>query len=129
MGVARELPPIPSVFGGANARRAGRVRIEDVSCSLGEVLDLSATGLRLRCTRRPEIHAGDALELELDGIDTKIRVKARIAWVRRTGLRRHEIGLEFIDPAPGTRAALAALARTAPMNGSFHRAPDMRRSA
>jgi hypothetical protein len=129
MGVARELPPIPTVFGGSNCRRAGRVRIEEVGCTLGEVLDLSATGLRLRCARRPEKHAGDELDVELDGVDGAFIVRVRVAWVRRIGLRRHEMGLEFISPDARTCEALAALARTAPMNESFHHPADFRRSA
>ena len=129
MGVAKELPPIPTVFEGSNARRAGRVRMEMVSSTLGDVLDLSATGMRIRCARKPDCSAGSELDVELEGLDGSFQVHAKVAWVKRTGLRKHEVGLEFVDPDTEVRKQLAGLARTAPMNETFHRALDFRRSA
>jgi hypothetical protein len=129
MGVAKELPPIPTVFAGSNARRAGRVRMEMVSSTLGEVLDLSATGARIRCSRKPDFAQGSELSVELDGIDGPFAVQAKVAWIRRAGLRKHEAGLEFVEPTDEVRKQLAALARTAPMNETFHRALDFKRSA
>jgi hypothetical protein len=129
MGVGREIPPIPTVFEGSNARRAGRVRLSSVGCTLGEVLDLSATGLRLRAARRPDYPAGAELNVQLEGVDGPFKVRCRVAWVKRAGLRRHEVGLEFIDPDAATRRSLADLARTAPSNETFHRVQSYRRSA
>jgi hypothetical protein len=127
MGVGQEIPPIPTVFEGANKRRAGRVRLMKVRSTLGEVLDVSVTGCRLRSRRRPRCSAGDVLELAIVGLDGPIGVRARVAWVRRAGLRAHELGVHFVEPDSESRRALALLARTAPSNETFHRAVTFRR--
>jgi hypothetical protein len=103
--------------------------MEMVSSTLGEVRDLSATGVRIRCSHKPECSPGSEMDIELAGIDGPFTVRARVAWVRRAGLRKHELGLEFLNPSEETRRSLAALARTAPMNETFRRATQMRRSA
>lgn len=103
--------------------------MEMVTSTLGEVLDLSSSGVRIRCGRKPEFRAGSELDVELNGIDGPFEVHAKVAWVRRAGLRRHEAGLEFLNLTDDARKQLAALARTAPMNETFHRALDFKRSA
>jgi hypothetical protein len=128
MGVGREIPPIPTVFSGANKRRAGRVRTMMVRSTLGDVLDLSATGCRLRSGRKPRCAKGDELRLTIAGLDGPISTRAQVAWVRRAGLRAHELGVHFLDPDAEARRGLAALARTAPSNETFHRAAVFRRA-
>jgi hypothetical protein len=115
MGAARELPPRVGAFD-ANGRQHGRVRCASIHTSLGEVLDLSASGARIRRRRKLRNDAGSMVNLEIQGLDGSIRVLARVVWVRKLGLFRYEVGVIFEDINPQVRRALTAIARRAPAN-------------
>ena len=112
-----------------NSRRCGRVRIHMIQSSLGDVRDLSADGCRIACTGLGGPAAGEVVEPCIRGLDGDIRVRAKVIWRKRTGWLRYEIGLSFLDPAATVRAALAAVARTAPQNEIFARAEARQKSA
>ncbi len=92
-----------------NRRRQGRIRVHGIGTSLGKVLDVSAGGARLRAGRTvpPE---GSAIELAIDTIDGPITLKARIAWVKRTGFLSSEIGVEFVEIDAVARRAITNIA-------------------
>jgi len=102
-------------------RRGGRVRLSQVKCSLGDVLDLSATGMRVRARR---IHAaeGATIRVTVFGLTRAEDVSAKVVWIRRTGWFRREVGLAFQDLSPSARSELAAIARTIPLNEQLRRA-------
>src|SRR5262252_8082991 len=115
MGAGLGTPP-PVVAPPGNARRAGRVRTCMVQCNLGQVRDVSQAGARilLRGWRAPG--EGREIDLHIRGMAGEVRVRATVVWRRRTGLFGHEMGVNFADLSPEARAALATLARTAPIN-------------
>ncbi|MCP3903868.1 MAG: PilZ domain-containing protein [Planctomycetes bacterium] len=86
---------------GSNHRRFGRIRPGGVKCNLGKILDLSASGVRLKC-KRPI--TGDQV-VEIRGVDQSIRVLGRVVWGKKVGFRAYEIGLHFLD-IPDEAAAL-----------------------
>lgn len=89
----------------ANLRRHGRVVISRVRTDLGEILDVSASGARVR--RRggaPEI--GSEFDCEISSSSGPIRVRSRAIWVHRVGIDEHDVGLEFLELTPTARAAL-----------------------
>lgn len=108
------LPPIPEVYGGNNARRHGRVQCRLVACSTGEVMDLSASGARLRWDRPFRGHIGDRIRFEISGVDRPVQVTARIVWARKVGWRRYVMGVEFQNLSPDDRAQLTLVARRMP---------------
>lgn len=63
-----------------------------VTSSLGRVVDLSSTGVRISCLRAP---SGDVIPVEIGDEHGAFCCAGRIAWSRRCGLFRHEIGLLF----------------------------------
>jgi hypothetical protein len=104
-----------------NARRHGRVRCQAIHSSLGDVVDLSASGARIRRRRRITGAAGSMVNLEIEGLDGPVRVLARVIWERRLGLFRHEIGVLFEDVAPPVRRALVEIAKRSPANAVLGR--------
>lgn len=101
-----------------NRRRHGRLRCDDLRCSLGMVIDLSASGARVRTTgmRPPERGAQVTLSIEVD--DATIDIPARVVRSSRTGLLHGEIAVEFIDVTPDIHAQLLKLARGIASNQS-----------
>ncbi|MEM9419870.1 MAG: DnaJ domain-containing protein [Planctomycetota bacterium] len=83
-----------------------------VSCALGDVLDLSGTGMRLRISGRCSIKIGQVVPLKLKTPNGSIAVSARAVWRRRTGLLGGcQIGFNFDGIKPSQSVALATIAR------------------
>ncbi|MDX2149055.1 MAG: PilZ domain-containing protein [Planctomycetota bacterium] len=82
--------------------------VDQVRCSLGRVLNLSASGMRvsLRGNLTPEERAS----CEIDGPDGRFSVSVRVKWVKRSGLFTREAGLQFLDLSPRARESLASIA-------------------
>jgi hypothetical protein len=87
-------------------RRAGRLGQESVVCDRGVVLDLSSGGMRIRCSRVPK----QPFETRIQGLGMQVKVRVQVAWFRRIGLFKHEVGLRFFDIDDHTRSQLTQLA-------------------
>ena len=87
-------------------RRFGRSKGTRLGCSIGRVIDLSGGGLRIRCSTR----LSSQMDVKLWTAKRQITVPAKVAWVRRIGFRKYEIGLEFLDMTPATRKDLSTFA-------------------
>ncbi|MCB9845700.1 MAG: DnaJ domain-containing protein [Phycisphaeraceae bacterium] len=98
---------------GIEGRRDVRYPTDGYSCPLGAVLDVSASGLRLRSTKKPEAAVGDVISLAVRSSRQLLTVSGRIAWIRRKGLRNasYEIGVRFADQREGIRHAVEQFAR------------------
>ena len=68
------------------------------------MVDLSATGLRLRCQGKPPVKVGQLLTMKLESADCRIAVKGKLVWIRRKGLRAYEMGVHF----SGVKRSLSA---------------------
>lgn len=93
------------------AQRAERYPTVGMSCPLGQVRDLSATGMRVRSESRPNLKRGESRQFTVGTAAQRLRVTGRAAWVRRVSLRAFEIGIQFMDLTPAQSAALVQLGR------------------
>lgn len=103
----------PSTNTGSNKRRHSRIRAETVTCQLGDVTEISAAGMRIRCSKKPENKPGEIVVLNVQGVNGPFTVKARFAWSRRQGLFQHVAGFELLDVGERVRKELLAIARSA----------------
>ncbi len=92
--------PIPQV-GGANEhpdnkRSTGRIACELVRSSVGKVLDVSRTGLRVR-SRKKAGKIDDIVIFQVTGANGQTALKAKVVWTEKRGFRNHETGLELVD--------------------------------
>lgn len=114
---------------GDNRRRAGRVFTHHVECSLGTVLDLSATGLRVRTGMRPGVVVGEVFWMTIGGYSGKFQVKCQCAWVKKAGWFSHEVGIHFLEVDPESRAHLTEIGRSANTNADVGEDVDKLRRA
>ncbi len=81
-------------IGRRDGRRVpGRLPQDTLYCDLGPVLDLSSGGMRVLATKP----YGGMISVSVHGENLDVKVRGRVAWTRRHGFRRHEIGLTFQD--------------------------------
>jgi hypothetical protein len=102
-------------------RRHGRVLCQEIACSIGDVLDLSASGMRVRTKFRLPIN-GEAFVVTVNSPDGPIAILCRLRWIKRAGIFAREAGLEFFEVGPKSRAILNELARRAAYNETFRSA-------
>jgi len=90
----------------ANLRRHGRVVPNTATCNLGKILDLSASGIRLR-SKRPLV---GEMVVEIKGDDQAIRVLGQVVWGRKLGFRAYEIGMKFVNIPAEAQALIQRVA-------------------
>lgn len=77
---------------------------------LGEVLDMSKAGMRLK-SGNSKLSNGDVLGVTIRNHEHKLAITARVAWVKKTGWKSREIGLQFLDVSPAVAIVLGELAK------------------
>lgn len=112
-----------------NARRAGRVRCQWTLCNLGEVLDISSTGMRVNCRRKPAADVGAKVAAVVEGHDGAFDVSGKLVWKKKAGMFRWHIGVEFDELSPASKKGLAILARSSLSNDTIAVQERSRRSA
>ena len=91
---------------GGDHRGCGRLRCELIHCDLGEIADMSATGMRVKARSKPPVKVGERIKLTLRSVDIQSEVWAEVVWLKKKGWFRHELGLRFMDVGMSTRALL-----------------------
>ena len=95
---------------GQDPRRASlRQPTETLSCLLGDVIDISATGVRIRCQGKPPFSTGAISTIKLTFKGGKLAVSVQERWRKRRYLRGYEIGLKFVNTSPNVTAAIESL--------------------
>jgi hypothetical protein len=87
-------------------RRTGRLTQQALTCNLGQVLDISAGGMRVitkRVPRRP-------VNIQLAGHALPGPLTAVTQWSKRKGFFCHEVGLKFENVTPQVAKHLTNIA-------------------
>jgi signal transduction histidine kinase len=99
--------PIKELNPSWDGRRAhGRFMQESVRSTLGEVIDFSLGGVRLRCKNVP----AEQVDLEISDDEETLTMRAEVAWSKRLGIRKHEVGLRFVNLSPELAQRVSRLA-------------------
>lgn len=106
-----------------NARRHGRVLCRDIECSLGDILDLSLSGMRVKTGHRPP-KAGQSFGVDVSNGEERVHLHCVARWVRKCGFFRHEIGIEFVNLSADQRRTLTAIARSCVYNETVRYIPN-----
>lgn len=85
--------------------------VDSLACDLGDVLDLSTVGMRVGTDGKPPLHVGKVLKIRLRIPEGTIAVDGRTAWIHRTGFRKYQVGIEFVNVKRSITAALDMLGR------------------
>ena len=99
-----------------NRRRNGRVMLQEITCSLGQVMDLSSSGMRVQTATKHDLQPGQTFGMVLQALSGPVNVAATVAWVRKAGWGKYQLGIQFIDPQPDLRRAICELARSVASN-------------
>ncbi len=98
------------------------MRIPDLACSYGKILDMSATGLRIRHGGLLRPKKGKVVRVTLCSYEGAMRVRCKVMRVQRDGLFNHDVGLVFVDLDDHGRALLNKMARESPVTSRWFNA-------
>ena len=93
--------------GKPEAREKPRFIARHMRCNgCGEVLDFSASGLRVLYKSKPAWKEGNQVELSLESEAGTHRGLARVMRVQKKGFRKWEVGFAFADPEAAKKMQL-----------------------
>ena len=111
MTIFHNRSPIPDSPITTEMRRRGRVRCDMLQSSMGEVTDISASGMRVLHKGSFHTACGKFLSTKLSCPTAQIQVMVRVCWFTKTGFRRHIVGLEFLKVDKATEKTLLEMLR------------------
>ncbi len=113
----RNRNPLPIQATVNNRRNRGRLRTTDLTAKQnnlsGEVLDLSATGMRVRFLGKTEFKQDELIGMTLAWDTVSLPVRGKIVWVRAAGRKDVQIGVHFEELNDSESAAIRKLAMLA----------------
>jgi hypothetical protein len=104
----------------AERRRGGRIAHPAITCELGQIEDVSISGILIRLGFFKRLKPGQRVDLALRGHNAAITCAARA--VRHIS---RQVALELLDLDDNARALLARLAGIRAESGEGHRRPRM----
>jgi PilZ domain len=114
MGYERNMNPVPNPpREKPNARKHGRVRSQTITCSLGEVIDISASGMKVRMGNKPGFKPQEEVPITVNGVNNPFEIRAKFAWARRNSLFKWTAGFQFGTLPDEVRKELLEIARIA----------------
>lgn len=107
-----ELLPYLSHLMGVDRRGGGRITKAPAKCSLGKVLDISATGVRLRANGiQPRTQ--QLIRFTLACSHGVYQMVGQVAWTKRYSLVSYDMGISFLELTPDATLGLNAIVRDA----------------
>lgn len=106
--------------GSENDRSADRYTASGLSCVLGEIEDISLSGVRIRCKGESPINANEVLQLTIKRGSGVLKVVAKVVWVSRPLFSAAKMGLRFVETDVGAlRTLLESLCPGCTANASL----------
>lgn len=105
------IPQTPPGAPANNRRRHGRILCDIAACELGDIVNISASGMLVR-TRKPLAENTD-VTFWIEGPDGRFAASARVVRCIKVGWFRHEAALSFQSLSDEARKGLIAMARLA----------------
>lgn len=95
-------------------RSFGRYECDGLSCNLGRIVDMSATGIRVRCLAKslPDVGEDKWISIKSDG--GEVGVHAVVRRVSHLNKKEVAIALEFVDISDESRKALYRVGQNIP---------------
>jgi hypothetical protein len=98
----------PGQAGALGERASGRLRCTMARCTLGEIIDISAGGMKIRTRARPALGKGvQTLLLTQHG---QLPVRCTVRWTKRVSLFWFDVGLRFSELSPEARRVICEFA-------------------
>ena len=104
----------PISFGPGEARKTPRHQPLRLMCTLGEVADLSALGMRVRGQGKCALLPGQMIGFTLETPTGPVPLRGQVRWVQKINIFRYDVGVQFEEVASNVACLIESIAWTPP---------------
>ena len=123
--MGRPIPP-PNQDAARRQRKGGRVNCHGVTCTLGEVVNISASGMRV--IAKGAIEPGTEGLITIQALDGPLVIPGRVVWSKKKNWGKSEAGVQFVGLTDQHRARLLQFADYASRDTVIDELSDTSRS-
>lgn len=105
------LPKAISISQHDDRRDAGRVQCRELRTNIGEILDASSTGLRIRGRLPANTRPGSIVSILVSGDEESLPLACEVRWIKKVAFRTTTFGVAFTDIAEDQRRQLWQMIR------------------
>lgn len=106
------LPKLNSVSQHDDRRDAGRIQCNELRTNVGEIVDASSTGLRIRGKLPSGTKPGSTVSVVIAGDEESLPLTCEIRWIKKLAFRSTTFGVAFMDITEDQRRLLWQMIRT-----------------
>ena len=105
-------------FNAADPRRRVERHATELESDLGAVRDISSAGMRIETQGKPPFKVGQSRVIRVHIPEGSLSVTGRAIWVQRLGLRKYQMGIEFVNISKKLSTALECVGRFGFLTGA-----------
>ncbi|MCA9273008.1 MAG: PilZ domain-containing protein [Phycisphaerales bacterium] len=106
------LPKQRSISQHEDKRDAGRVQCNELRTNLGEIVDASSTGLRIKGKLPGGTRPGSTLSIIIAGDEESLPLTCEVRWIKKLAFRTTTFGVSFMEITEDQRRLLWQMIRT-----------------
>lgn len=106
------LPKLSHVSQHDDRRDAGRIQCHELRTNVGEIVDASSTGLRIKGKLPSGTRPGSTVSVVVAGDEESLQLTCEVRWIKKLAFRSTTFGVAFMDIAEDQRRLLWQMIRT-----------------
>ena len=93
-------------------RNAGRIQCSELRTNVGEIVDASSTGLRIKGKLPSGVRPGTSLMINISSDEDVLSLVSEVRWIKKQAFRGMVFGVSFIEITENQRRQLWSMIRT-----------------
>lgn len=106
------LPRHESISQHDDRRDAGRIQCSELRSNIGEIVDASSTGLRIKGKLPAGSKPGSTIALVVAGDEESLPLTCEVRWIKKLAFRTTTFGVSFTEITEDQRRLLWQMIRT-----------------
>ena len=106
------LPNLKSISQHNDRRDAGRIQCNELRTNIGEIVDASSTGLRIKGKLPSGTRPGSTVSIVVVGDEESLPLTCEVRWIKKLAFRSTTFGVAFLDISEDQRRLLWQMIRS-----------------
>ncbi len=106
------LPRYESISQHDDRRDAGRIQCHELRTNVGEIVDASSTGLRIKGKLPSGARPGSMVAVVVSGDEESLPLTCEVRWIKKMAFRTTTFGVSFLEITEDQRRLLWQMIRT-----------------
>lgn len=106
------LPKANTISQHDDRRDAGRIQCHELRTNVGEIVDASSTGLRIKGKLPNGSKPGDVVAVIVASDEESVQLSCEVRWIKKLAFRSMTFGVAFLEITEDQRRTLWQMIRT-----------------